>query len=515
MLNILLVKVGALTSKPYAFTARSWELKSIETIDFFDAYGSNIRVDVRGNDYMRVLPSLNKDLNEEWITDKVRFNYDGLKRQRLVHPLIKVTSNIDDGNYKKVNWSSIFSDVYFVKKISALVNIEVLVGDFSDIETIVSLNDFCLNWAAGTTQIYSLYAGMSLKTSFAKQYIVSNAFLTYDTFFLIGVNLRFESPILNLKLRKLVLNKNVKIFNWGPSILYNYGCINLGNSLHSLLSFLSGKSPLSYKSLTLNSKYAFIGASILQRFDFSEEALDVFFTERLTIQCISPLLLNSGHAGLLDIGVDSLKNLAVYEGLEQIANPYVAKVLYIMGADEVRVNSAQYDIVIYQGHHGDNSVNYANVVFSSSLIYEKNSTYMNFLGKYQRTCFVLPPAEQVRADWRIVVMFYNFLSNMENFSFVHYNFYEKNIWSDYNLEAIEKALSYRKNVLFSDFKKNSCLSNNISILTFKRQFKDIVLFNCIFSTFIYDFYRMDPISRSSHVMALSSKRFKQLNYNFK
>lgn len=270
--NIIdLCPVGALTSKPYAFTARSWELKTVESIDLTDAVGSNIRIDVRGSEIMRILPRLNEEINEEWITDKTRFSYDGLKRQRLQSPMIRVEGT--ESNYRIVNWKDAFS--YIAQKINeeiaqrknkkenspfSTIDIKAVIGKHADLESTYLLkklihkmgsNDIYLNRFSllqkknKQEKKYHLTYESVLSSDLRENYLLNTqltGFEKTDFCLLIGCNPRFEAPLLNLRLRKAHLQKGLKVFSIGSND-YNltYPYEKIGNDFNSFVRLIEGR----------------------------------------------------------------------------------------------------------------------------------------------------------------------------------------------------------------------------------------------------------------------------------
>ena len=228
-----LTLVGALTSKPYAFTARSWELKNIETIDLFDSMCSNIKVNVKGNEVLRVLPLNNNVLNEEWISDKSRFAYDGLNRKRFINPMIK-----QNGLFVKSDWKNVFSFLEKNVKISKYKNIIVHTGNTTDAETLTALDILSLK------NKNVIVNPIDFNADLQSNYSINNGILTTlgpKIYILVGTNMRLENPTLNIKLRKLSKQKSVLIAYIGPKNEHTIDMIHLGTNLNVLKKVLTGK----------------------------------------------------------------------------------------------------------------------------------------------------------------------------------------------------------------------------------------------------------------------------------
>ncbi|KAH1129600.1 hypothetical protein J1N35_000978 [Gossypium stocksii] len=364
--------VGALTSKPFAFKARNWELKGTETIDVTDSVGSNIRIDSRGPEVMHILPRLNEDINEEWISDKTRFCYDGLKRQRLNDPMIRGA----DGRFKAVSWRNalaVVAEVALHVKPSEIVGIA---GQLSDAESMMALKDL-LNrmgsnnvWCEGT-----------------------------DVFLLVGTQPRYEAAMINARIHKTVRASNAVVGYIGPPADFNYDYQHLGVGPKTLLEIAEGRH--SFCSAILNAKNPaiIVGSGLFER-----EDKDAIFYAAETIakngNVIRPdwngfnvLLLSAAQAAALDLGL-------VPESSDSIES---AKFLYLMGADDVNLDKVPTDaFLVYQGHHGDRSVYRANVILPSAAYSEKEGTYENTEGRTQQTLPAVPTVGDARDDWKII-----------------------------------------------------------------------------------------------------------------
>ena len=229
--------IGALTSKPYAFMARSWELKTFESIDVFDNLGSNIRVDLRNFEILRILPKFNYSLNEDWITDKVRFCYDGLRKQRLNQPLI-----LENNTLLPTSWEVAFNKLKTVLN-PKIYELEPFVGNLVDYETLIVYKKF-LN-SLGVSNIYLNNYKNNISFNQRNDYIFklsNDDLLTLNNLMLINLNLRLENPILNIKIRKNVLKKGIKVYNFGYNSNLTYPIINFGINMMSFLKFVEGMS---------------------------------------------------------------------------------------------------------------------------------------------------------------------------------------------------------------------------------------------------------------------------------
>ncbi|CAI0395207.1 unnamed protein product [Linum tenue] len=388
--------VGALTSKPFAFKARNWELKGTESIDVSDAVGSNIRIDSRGPEVMRILPRLNEDINEEWISDKTRFSYDGLKRQRLNDPMIRGS----DGRFKTVSWRdalAVVAEVLHQVKPEEIVGIA---GQLSDAESMIVLKDF-LN-KMGSNNVTCEGNGPSPVADLRSGYIMNTGISDLekaDAFLLVGTQPRVEAAMVNARIRKTVRANNAKVGYIGQPSEFNYDCQHLGTGPETLVEIAEGRHPFSSTIKNAKNPAIVVGAGLFDRED-KEAIFATVETIATNFNVIRPdwngfnvLLLNAAQAAALDLGL-------VPQSTDGIKS---AKFVYLMGADDVNLDDIPKDaFVVYQGHHGDKSVYRANVILPASAFSEKEGTYENTEGCSQQTLPAVPTVGDARDDWKII-----------------------------------------------------------------------------------------------------------------
>ncbi|CAK9318010.1 unnamed protein product [Citrullus colocynthis] len=388
--------VGALTSKPFAFKARNWELKGTESIDVTDAVGSNIRIDSRGPEVMRIVPRLNEDINEEWISDKTRFCYDGLKRQRLNDPMIRGA----DGRFKAVSWRDALAVVAEAAHQVKPEEIVGIAGKLSDAESMIALKDL-LN-RLGSNNVWCEGNGPQPNADLRSGYIMNTGIAGLekaDVFLLIGTQPRVEAAMVNARIRKTVRATLAKVGYVGPPTEFNYDHQHLGTGPQALVDIVEGRHP--FCSILKNAKNPaiIVGAGLFERKD-----KDAIFSvvENIAKQnnVVRPdwngynvLLLNASQAAALDLGL-------VPESANSIES---AKFLYLMGADDVDLEKVPKDaFVVYQGHHGDRGVYRANVILPAAAFSEKEGTYENTEGCAQQTLPAVPTVGDARDDWKII-----------------------------------------------------------------------------------------------------------------
>lgn len=396
--------VGALTSKPYAFKTRSWELKSTESIDIFDGVGSNIRIDTRGSEIMRVLPRLNEHVNEEWISDKSRFSYDGLKRQRLSTPMVRGA----DGNLLPVSWDRARA----VLK-NALVNLQLdnpqgfeshaIIGPYVDVEAALELRNQFYRWFP-SGQIHLQEKGRQ-PSDFRHAYVHNTKIPDLeiaDVALLVGADPRKEAPLLNARLRKAALYEGLTVGIVGCATNLTYATRHLGNTLSTLEKIADGTHSFAGTLAAAERPVVIVSNRALQRVDGAG-----------VLKLVEDVVRNAGVVkegwdGLcvLQTGANTVGNLDVgfedkYAGLRALdAGSWKGtKVLYLLGADDVdNIDVPDDCLVVYQGHHGDRGAGIANIVLPGAAYTEKDGTYVNTEGRVQRSKLAFFPPGLGRSD---------------------------------------------------------------------------------------------------------------------
>ncbi|CAG8569146.1 10883_t:CDS:2 [Paraglomus brasilianum] len=396
-----LCPVGALTAKPYAFSYRPWELKRTESIDVMDAIGSNIRVDSRGIEVMRILPRINDEVNEEWISDKTRFAFDGLKRQRLTTPLIR------EGNkFVPATWDDAFNVV--ADHLAQITGSEAkaVAGELADAESLVALKDLFNrfgsdNFAFDTPQGFKLPAHGA---DFRSNYLLNSTITgveNADVLILIGTNPKHEAPILNTRIRKSYLYNGLDIGLIGYPADTTYEYDHIGTNTSALEDLLSGTHPFGQKLAQAKRPLVIVGSGVADNPDseyvFSSVAQligkykDKFF--QANWNGYNVLQRGASRAAALDIGFIPTYDSSTIE----------PKFLYLLNADEVSARDIPKDaFVVYQGHHGDHGAHYADVILPGAAYTEKNATYVNTEGRVQMTRAAVPPPGASREDWKII-----------------------------------------------------------------------------------------------------------------
>ncbi|KAJ8282161.1 hypothetical protein COCON_G00046800 [Conger conger] len=396
--------VGALTSKPYAFTSRPWETRKTESIDVLDAVGCNIVVSTRGGEVMRVLPRLNEEVNEEWISDKTRFSYDGLKRQRLTQPMVKNAS----GQLVTTSWEDALTQVAGTLQGAQGKDIAAIAGGMVDAEALVALKDLLnhLNSdALCTEEVFPMAgAGTDLRSSYLMNSRISGI-EEADLLLLIGTNPRYEAPIFNARVRKSWLHNELKVAVVGRELDLSYTYEHLGESTQVLQEIAAGTHPFCQVLAQAKRPVVVVGSACLQRADgaaLHSAVAHIAQTARTSSgvqdswKVLNVLHRVASQVAALDLGYEP--------GVEAIRkNP--PKVLFLLGADAgciTRQDLPKDSFIIYQGHHGDEGATMADVILPGAAFTEKCATYVNTEGRAQQTRLAVTAPGMAREDWKII-----------------------------------------------------------------------------------------------------------------
>ena len=397
--------VGALTSKPYAFKARSWELTSTESIDIHDAVGSNIRIDAKGLEVMRILPKLNEDINEEWLGDKSRFSYDGLKNQRIDQPYIK-----KDGKLVACSWQEALSVAS--EKIKQLKGEEIasIAGTLVSCEAMFALKK--LLSSVGSNNIDANQFNYKIDTLARGNYLFNTSIAGIeqaDLCLLVGASPRQNAPILNARIGKMQRAGALKIARIGEADDQTYEIYELGSDLSLLEDILSDKHPFATELKNAKKPMIIIGDAVLLRKDSSaildviHQIVEKYHIMRAGWQGFNILHNHASMVGSLDVGFYPQNgSLKAAEIVEQTKAGKI-KLLYLLGADEIKIEKAEDFFVIYQGHHGDVGVNYADLILPAPAYTEQDGIYVNIEGRAQKARKAVQPPRQAREDWQIIV----------------------------------------------------------------------------------------------------------------
>ncbi|CAO5683101.1 MAG: NADH-quinone oxidoreductase chain 3 [Holosporales bacterium] len=410
--------VGALTSHPFAFQARPWELKKIKSIDVLDAVGSNIELQVRSNTVMCVVASENKEINDCWIGDKIRFSYDGLTKQRLDRPYIR-----DDKKLKETTWEEAFA---FIKE--KLKNIHpkefaALAGGLSDAESCFVLKEFML--AIGSPHFDARPLGVRLDYKNPSSYLFNSTIKGIDEadcILIVGANPKTEALMLNTRIRKRFLKGDVSIGLIGENIALTYDVDYLGNSAHLLKDILDEKNPFSKKWFHAKKPMIILGEAIFLRRD-SDTILKI--AENLCEKAnalseewngLNILQTETGVITGLEVGFYPQDNGYSTDQIIEKAKENDIKVLYLLNMDHFsRKDFGDSVFVIYQGHHGDKGAESADVILPGLAFTEKDASFVNIEGRVQRAKKAVDGPYLAKEDWKIIRALSGFLNVRLNF----------------------------------------------------------------------------------------------------
>ena len=474
-----LCPVGALTSKPYAFSARPWELKQTESIDVMDAVGSNIRIDTKGNKVMRVLPRNNDEVNEEWISDKTRFFWDGLSLQRIDKPYLR-----ENGKLRQVSWKKAI-DVASDKLLNTNPKkIASITGDLVSIESIYSIKKLMDSIKSPNTECRQ----DGSKINGGREKWLFNSKLSgidvSDGCLLIGTNPRIEAALINSRIVRKSKEKNYSVGLLGNKSELNYNYDYLGDDPSIIYDLIDNKSPFCEKLSKMNKPIMIIGQGALKG-DEGEDYLNLCIELANNYNFLkndwngfNVLHTAASRPGAMEIGFLPKER---GKDLDQIIDGYKngdISTLFLLGADEIEISEKTDCFVIYQGHHGDKGANIADLILPSPSFNEQNGLFINTEGRIQESIRATFPIGEAKEDWEIISL----------------------ISKKMGLENIDNSFEDLRSSLFQSFPHladiDMCLSGEK--LPEKIERKDIK--KHVFKNSLNNFWLSNSITRSSRLM---------------
>jgi len=389
-----LCPVGALTHKPWAFNYRPWELKKTETIDVHDALGSAIRVDARGPAVLRVLPRINEDINEEWISDKTRYAVDGLSRQRLDRPYIR-----EGAKLRVASWNEALDLVAAKLTATAADRIGVIAGDLQDAESMKAALD--LFGGLGVTSLDCRQDGMALGEGPRASWLFNSTIAGIedaDVVLLVGTNPRLEAPVLNARLRKRWLAGSLRVGVIGEQADLTYSYDYLGAGPQSLAGLSKLRNDFITALKNAKAPAIIVGAGALSREDGAAVLKAAAGVAKTFGATWNVLHTAAARVGGLDLGFTPK---ARGKAARELVQKGGADVLFLMGADEIDL-SASKAFTIYMGTHGDRGAHKADVILPAAAYTEKNGIYVNTEGRVQLGARAVFPKGEAREDWAIL-----------------------------------------------------------------------------------------------------------------
>ena len=484
--NIIdLCPVGALTSKPYAFVARPWELTKTESVDVTDAVGSNIRIDSRGPQVLRVLPRIHEAINEEWISDKSRYAIDGLVRRRLDRPYIGRDIK------READWSEALELI--VERLKAVPGerIAAIAGDLCDAESMFALRE--LMTGLGATSLDCRQDGAKLDAGCRAGYLFNTTIAgieAADACLLIGTNPRWEAPLVNARLRKRHLRGGFRIAAIGPQLDLTYPVEMLGNDGDVLNRLQRGDHPWMAVLRDAASPMIIVGQGALARADGARvlgavrSIAETGGLVRGEWNGFNVLHRAAARVAGLDLGFVPGPGGRDVEGILAGCRSGDIEVLYLLGADEIDAANLGSAFVIYQGHHGDRGARRADVVLPGASYTEKDSTYVNTEGRAQLGRRAVFPPGEAREDWKIVRALSGGLGRPLPFDTLRE--LRRRMWEAHPALAETDVV---RRAAWGAFGEAGPVASGP------------------FTYSIGDFYRTDPISRASETMARCSELF--------
>jgi NADH-quinone oxidoreductase subunit G len=468
-----LCPVGALTSKPYVFEARPWELKKTETIDVMDAIGSNIRVDTYDWEVKRVLPIINEDINEEWISDKTRYACDGLLNQRLDTPFIKY-----NGKFEKASWEEVYKIIKSKFENTSKEKVCGFVGDLTNMETGYIFKEF-FDRTLDSQNYESRSDNRFLDIGKRENYLFNstiNGIEESDLIFLIGTNPRYEATILNARIRKAYLNNNTKIISLNDLGDLTYPYESLDGKTKTLKDIFDGNHEISKKIISADKPMIVIGESLLNlglsKYFFN--SIKNFLTQNKKISeewnSFNILSCDASTVGNYDLGIINESNNL----LEDLQN-HKFDILYLMGQDNLNFDKKD-EFIIYQGSHGDKGAEIADIILPGSAYTEQDGYFTNLEGKIQKAYKASYPPGDAKEDWQIINELAELMNNRKLFN---------------DKEELESSmlnhLNLQKERQINEEDKSNKIEDN--------EFKDEVL-----KVNVKDYYFSNVVARSSKTM---------------
>jgi NADH-quinone oxidoreductase subunit G len=484
-----LCPVGALTSRPYAFKARPWELRKTESIDVMDGLGANIRVDVRDREVMRILPRENDDVNEEWISDKTRFAWDGLRTQRLDRPYVR-----ENGRLRPASWHEAFALIAEKLRSAGPAKTAALLGDLNSVEEMYALSQ--LMRSLGVANIDCRQDGSPLGEKGGRAAYLFNATIAgieeADAVLLVGTNPRHEAPVLNARVRKIWRNRVVPIGLIGERSDLTYDYRYLGAGPETLAELADGGGSFVETLMKAERPLIILGPGAVARAD-GAAILNLAVKTALRVGAVkqdwngfSVLHTAAARVGGLDIGALPGPQGKNTEQILTACSGGEIAVVYLLGADEIEMRRLGKSFVIYQGTHGDEGAHRADVILPGSAYTEKFGTYVNLEGRPQTARRALFPPGDAREDWAIIRALSEVVGKplpFNNVHELHLRLYKDVPHLEHTDVVTPADASMLQDLAAAEGKWNAAPFTNP----------------------IKDFYLTNPIARSSTTMALMSK----------
>ena len=408
-----LCPVGALTSKPYVFEARPWELKKTQSIDVMDAVGSNIRVDTYDWEVKRILPIINEDINEEWISDKTRYACDGLLNQRLDTPYIKYNNKLE-----KASWDEVFKIIKSKIENTEKSKIGGFVGDLINMETAFIFKEF-FDRTLGVQNYESRSTKNFLDVSLRENYLFNssiNGIEETDLILLIGSNPRFEATMLNARIRKAYLNNKTKIISLNDVGDLTYPYHKLDGKTQSIMDLIQNRNQTSKEIINSKKPMIILGESFLisKSAKYLLDPLKEFLhkNKKFTDDWNPYNLLSTDASTVGNLDLDVINN---DENILQNLSENKLEIVYLLGQDNFNFQKKD-EFVIYQGSHGDRGAEIADIILPGAAYTEQAGHYTNLEGKIQKAYKASYPPGNSKEDWKIINELAELMNNRKLFN---------------------------------------------------------------------------------------------------
>jgi len=507
--------LGALTSKPYAFVARAWELESIDTIDVMDAVGSHLTFFVRDNSVVRVLPRLinNRFTNVEWITDKARFFYDALRRGRVVYPFIQFRGSFL--RVRSVFFYNYLHKMFCVSQRKASVTFGL--SPFIDVYAVLLLRD--ISFLLSKATFFLGHEETRINDEYNSNYIVNVDDVNlekFDTFLCLYTNPRLEAPLLNLRLRGLSKKRRVYFLTLGVVVSQFINNINLGTSMLDFFKLITGKSFIAL-FLVQRSIMVLLGMHVYQRKDYQSVLMLLSIMQKRILSnnfLVNLLASKIATVGLCDVGNRKVVNFKV--GVKEEYNW-----LFLLGYNAISVEPAKFTFIASCAHHGSDITAVSDVIVPVLTPYEQIGLFVNMEGRYIKTSKVLKKysvyaSTVIRFLWQFLRLNFFMLFVLRNYSKDKVNFGNESRYFVTSVCDIYTYFLYR----FSFFLSNSKLKlielpNFIAYTNFQDSLRLKIKLDCTLSVSYHRFYySFDIFTSNSFNCLLAYKRFRSLVINY-
>ncbi len=445
-----LCPVGALTSKPYVFEARPWELKKTETIDVMDAVGSNIRVDTYDWEVKRVLPIINEDINEEWISDKTRYACDGLLNQRLDAPYIKYNNK-----FEKASWDEVYKIIKSKIENTKKDKICGFVGDLTNMETSFIFKEF-FDRTLNTNKYESRSSQRFIDNSVRENYLFNstiNGIEETDLILLIGTNPRFEATMVNARIRKAYLKNNTKILSLNDIGDLTYPYKFLDGKTQTIKDIFENKNDVAKDIISSKKPMVIFGESFLN----TKSASYLFYSfknfliknDKFTNEWNPFNILSTDAATVGNFDLDIINDK---EDLIKDLNENKFELVYLLGQDNLIFNKKN-EFVIYQGSHGDKGAEIADIILPGAAYTEQSAHFTNLEGKIQKAYKASYPPGEAKEDWQIINELAEMMNNRKLFN--DKDELESSMHNFLNLKKEKQKSGYVKEINQDDFENET------------------------------------------------------------